>query len=346
MRVLLPEGWAPAIGYANGIEVEAGRIIFVAGQVGWDAQQKFHSEEIPPQFDQALSNILAVLAEAGAGPEHICRITAFCCDKPAYMASRRELGPIWRKHMGTHYPAMSMIFVSDLLDNPGKIELEATAVVPRRSLPGSGNSLPTHPFIVRAAPRVTLVVARARNGVIGADNRLPWHLPEDLRHFRDLTMGHTIVMGRRTWESIGRALPGRRSIVISQADAQRFPGAECAPSLEDALALAAQPAPVAVARAIEGAGIAAAAGSPAEESSEVFVIGGAQLFQAALPLAGRAVVTEIDRDYEGDTRFDALDPCEWSIFARTEHLAASGMPYSIVDYRRIPTVASARSGPA
>ncbi len=131
MRVLLPEGWAPAIGYANGIEVEAGRIIFVAGQVGWDAQQKFHSEEIPPQFDQALSNILAVLAEAGAGPEHICRITAFCCDKPAYMASRRELGPIWRKHMGTHYPAMSMIFVSDLLDNPGKIELEATAVVPR-----------------------------------------------------------------------------------------------------------------------------------------------------------------------------------------------------------------------
>ncbi len=131
MRTLLPEGWAPPIGYANGIEVDAGRIVFVAGQVGWDEQQKFHSEEIAPQFDQALRNIVAVLAEAGAEPRHVCRMTAYCCDKPAYMVARRELGAIWRKHMGTHYPAMSMIFVSDLLDNPGKIELEATAVVPR-----------------------------------------------------------------------------------------------------------------------------------------------------------------------------------------------------------------------
>ena len=131
MKTLLPEGWAAPIGYANGIEVDAGRIVFVAGQVGWDEQQKFQSEEIAPQFDQALRNIVAVLAEAGAEPQHICRMTAYCCDKPAYMAARRELGAIWRKHMGTHYPAMSMIFVSDLLDNPGKIELEATAVVPR-----------------------------------------------------------------------------------------------------------------------------------------------------------------------------------------------------------------------
>ncbi len=131
MRTLLPEGWAAPIGYANGIEVDAGRIVFVAGQVGWDEQQKFQSEEIAPQFDQALRNIKAVLAEAGAEPHHICRMTAYCCDKPAYMAARRELGKIWREHMGTHYPAMSMIFVSDLLDNPGKIELEATAVVPR-----------------------------------------------------------------------------------------------------------------------------------------------------------------------------------------------------------------------
>jgi enamine deaminase RidA (YjgF/YER057c/UK114 family) len=129
MDVLLPKGWAPPIGYANGIAA-SGRIVFVAGQVGWDAQQKFHSEEIAPQFDQALANVVAVLAEAGARPEHVCRMTAYCCDKPAYLAARRELGAIWRRHMGTHYPAMSMIFVSDLLDNPGKIELEATAVVP------------------------------------------------------------------------------------------------------------------------------------------------------------------------------------------------------------------------
>jgi enamine deaminase RidA (YjgF/YER057c/UK114 family) len=129
MNVLLPEGWAPPIGYANGIEA-TGRIVFVAGQVGWDAQQVFQSEDIVPQFEQALANVLDILAVAGGKPGHICRMTAYCCDKPAYLAARRELGAVWRRHMGTHYPAMSMIFVSDLLDPPGKIELEATAVLP------------------------------------------------------------------------------------------------------------------------------------------------------------------------------------------------------------------------
>jgi len=132
MRTLLPEGWAPPIGYANGIEVDTGRIVFIAGQVGWDAQQRFQSEDIVPQFDQALANVLAVLAMSGGEPQHICRMTAYCCDKPAYLAARRQLGAIWQKHMGRHFPAMSMIFVSDLLDHPGKIELEATAVLPRR----------------------------------------------------------------------------------------------------------------------------------------------------------------------------------------------------------------------
>ncbi len=130
MEILHPPGWSPPIGYANGISVPAGRIVFIAGQVGWDAQQRFHSEDIAPQFEQALSNVLSVLAQAGGTARNICRITAYCCDKPAYLAARRELGGIWRRHMGDHYPAMSMIFVSDLLDNPGKIELEATAVVP------------------------------------------------------------------------------------------------------------------------------------------------------------------------------------------------------------------------
>lgn len=129
MQVLLPEGWAPPIGYANGIAAE-GRIVFIAGQVGWNAQQQFESEDIVPQFRQALQNVLTVLKVAGGEARHICRMTAFCCDKPAYMAARRQLGAIWRELMGTHYPAMSMIFVVDLLDNPGKIELEATAVVP------------------------------------------------------------------------------------------------------------------------------------------------------------------------------------------------------------------------
>ena len=130
MKVLLPKGWDAPIGYANGIAAEGGRLVFIAGQVGWDERQKFASEALAPQFEQALRNVLAVLAEAGGRPEHICRITAFCCDKPAYLAARGELGAIWRRLMGKHYPAMSMIFVADLLDRPGKIELEATAVVP------------------------------------------------------------------------------------------------------------------------------------------------------------------------------------------------------------------------
>lgn len=130
MKVLLPEGWAKPIGYANGIAAKPGQIVFIAGQVGWTAEQVFESEDLVPQFEQALKNILAILAEAGGKPEHICRITAFCCDKPEYLRVRGELGGIWRKYMGKHYPAMSMIFVSDLLDHPGKIELEATAVVP------------------------------------------------------------------------------------------------------------------------------------------------------------------------------------------------------------------------
>jgi len=130
MQVLLPAGWAPPAGYSNGIVAPPGRLVFVAGQVGWDARQRFASESIAPQFAQALDNVLAVLAEAGGRPEHICRITAYCCDKPGYLAARPELGSIWRSRMGRHYPAMSMIFVSDLLDSPAKIELEATAVVP------------------------------------------------------------------------------------------------------------------------------------------------------------------------------------------------------------------------
>jgi len=130
MQVLLPQGWAAPIGYANGIAAPAGRIVFIAGQVGWNVQQQFESPDIVPQFEQALKNVLAVLRCAGGEARHICRITAYCCDKPAYLAARGALGRIWRDLMGSHYPAMSMIFVADLLDSPGKIELEATAVVP------------------------------------------------------------------------------------------------------------------------------------------------------------------------------------------------------------------------
>jgi enamine deaminase RidA (YjgF/YER057c/UK114 family) len=129
LKRLHPPGWKPPVGYANGIAA-SGTAVFVAGQVGWNAEQVFESREMAPQFEQALKNVLAVLAEAGGRAEHICRMTAYCCDKPAYLAARPALGKIWRNLVGRHYPAMSMIFVSDLLDSPGKIELEATAVIP------------------------------------------------------------------------------------------------------------------------------------------------------------------------------------------------------------------------
>lgn len=130
MRILQPAAWKGPVGYANGVAA-AGTLVFIAGQVGWDAKQVFRSEDLAAQFEQALKNVIAVLAEAGALPEHVCRMTAYCCDKPAYLAARTELGRIWRSLMGRHYPAMSMIFVSELLDSPGKIELEATAVIPQ-----------------------------------------------------------------------------------------------------------------------------------------------------------------------------------------------------------------------
>lgn len=129
-QVILPIGWKPPVGYANGIVAESGRTLYIAGQVGWDADQQFHSEELVPQFEQALKNVLSVVNSAGGQPRDICRITAFCIDKPAYVAGRRELGKVWKSLMGDHYPAMSMIFVADLLDAPAKVELEATAVIP------------------------------------------------------------------------------------------------------------------------------------------------------------------------------------------------------------------------
>jgi len=130
VQTLLPSGWAPPIGYANGIAADAGRMVFIAGQVGWNAQQKFERTDFVSQFDQALANVLEVLAQAGGRPEHVCRITAYCCDKPAYVAARPALAEVWRRRMGRHFPAMSMIFVADLLDHPAVIELEATAVIP------------------------------------------------------------------------------------------------------------------------------------------------------------------------------------------------------------------------
>ena len=164
-----------------------------------------------------------------------------------------------------------------------------------------------------ANPRLTLIVARARNGAIGFGGTLPWRLPEDLAHFKRTTMGHPIIMGRRTWSSIGRALPGRRSIVVSRNASFDAPGAEVVPSLEAAL---------------ERAG----------DAPEVFVIGGARLFAEAAQRAQRMIVTQIDADFEGDTFFPQPDPREWVAVEREPHAATATRPFAIefITYDRRP----------
>ena len=129
-QVLHPAGWSQPIGYSNGVAAAQGHIVFVAGQIGWNAAQRFETSDLAGQFERALGNIVAVLAEAGARPEHICRMTAYCTDKPEYLSARAAIGRAWRRIMGRHFPAMTMVFVSALLDEGAKIELEATAVVP------------------------------------------------------------------------------------------------------------------------------------------------------------------------------------------------------------------------
>ena len=127
---ILPEGWPQPKGYSNGILAPKGRTLFLAGQVGWNKEEKFTSEKLIPQFEQALLNIVAIVEKAGGKPADICKMTCFCKDRDQYLASRRELGVIWKNIMGKHYPCMSMIFVVDLLDHPALIEIEATAVIP------------------------------------------------------------------------------------------------------------------------------------------------------------------------------------------------------------------------
>lgn len=159
--------------------------------------------------------------------------------------------------------------------------------------------------------KLGLIYARSRNGVIGKDGALPWHLPEDLAHFKRLTMGAPVIMGRRTWESLPqrfRPLPGRTNIVVTRRPAWSAAGASRAGSLEEAIALCG-PAPAA------------------------WVIGGEQLFAQALPLADTVEVTEIDADFEGDVRAPALGP-QWREAAREPHRSAGGLPFSFVTYRR------------
>ena len=127
-RVLLPEGWPRPKGYSNGIAA-TGELVFVAGQIGWDTDGRF-PEGFAAQLRQTLDNTLAVLAEAGAGPEHVVRMTWYVVDKAEYLGCLRDIGAIWRERIGPHYPAMAVVEVKGLIEDAARIEIETTAVVP------------------------------------------------------------------------------------------------------------------------------------------------------------------------------------------------------------------------
>jgi enamine deaminase RidA (YjgF/YER057c/UK114 family) len=127
--ILHPRNWKPAIGYSNGIAAQ-GRLVFCGGLVGWNAEQEFESDDFVEQTRQVLENIVAVLAEAGARPEHLVRMTWYVTDKHAYLASLKALGRVYRSIIGRHYPAMALVQVAGLVEDRAKVEIEATAVVP------------------------------------------------------------------------------------------------------------------------------------------------------------------------------------------------------------------------
>jgi enamine deaminase RidA (YjgF/YER057c/UK114 family) len=134
MKIVQPEGWPSPRGYANGVLAD-GPTLFVAGQIGWDEQGQFASEDLIAQFDRALANVVAVLRAGGAAPEHVVRMTVYVTDLPAYREGARRLGAIWRAHFGRHYPAMALVGVAGLVEPRAKVEIEATAVLPRQPEP-------------------------------------------------------------------------------------------------------------------------------------------------------------------------------------------------------------------
>ncbi|HEU0062967.1 MAG TPA: RidA family protein [Hyphomicrobiaceae bacterium] len=131
MRALHPRHWARAKGFSNGILAE-GRLLFIAGQVGWNAQQQFESDDFVVQVEQALGNILEVLAEADGEPEHLVRLTWYVLDKNDYLGRLKEVGQAYRRVLGRHFPAMTLVQVMGLVEERAKVEIEATAVLPRR----------------------------------------------------------------------------------------------------------------------------------------------------------------------------------------------------------------------
>lgn len=159
-------------------------------------------------------------------------------------------------------------------------------------------------------PKLSLIVAIAHDGVIGVNNTLPWHLPEDLKRFRALTMGHHIIMGRKTYESLNRLLPGRTTVIVTRNADYRVEGALVSGSLEDALA--------------QSAG-----------DDEVFLIGGAELYREGLVQADRLYITEIEASFSGDAFFPAIDYSLWRLVAEERHVSVNGLIYRYLTYDRL-----------
>ena len=166
-------------------------------------------------------------------------------------------------------------------------------------------------------PRLSALVAMARNRVIGRNNQLPWRLPPDLKRFKALTMDHPIIMGRKTFESIGRPLPGRTCIIVTHQPGYTVKGAIVVNSITEALGACSSDMPEHVA---ESAGM----------ERENFVIGGAEIFRQALPMCDRLYITEIQRDFEGDVLFPEFNQDEWIEVSREEHMDDSGLEYHFV----------------
>jgi dihydrofolate reductase len=156
---------------------------------------------------------------------------------------------------------------------------------------------------------VSVIAAMARNRVIGINNTLPWRLPEDLKHFKALTMGHHIIMGRKTYDSIGRPLPGRTTVIVTRDPHYRMEGCLVAHSPEAAIA-------------------------SCGDDAEIFFVGGAELYRQVLPLADRLYITEIQGDYVGDARFPEFDQTVWREASRERHVSQAGLGYDFVTYQR------------
>ena len=169
--------------------------------------------------------------------------------------------------------------------------------------------------------RITAVVAADLSGAIGKQGGLPWHLPDDLRFFMRYTTGKPVLMGRKTFESIGRPLPGRRTIVLTRDPCWTSPGCERAASLGEAVRLAG-------------------------DVPHVFIAGGGEIYRAVLDQADQAIITEIDLEPEGDAFFPSLDPAKWLLQSRQTHLSASGISYAISHYRNLERAHEATGGSA